>query len=91
VDTWTGVRDRPNPKETDMSRVRRFAPVYLDHYQAAAYRHVATTVELDGSLVAHFADGTSQPSVYATVAEMLEAGRRDYREWVCEVGEAVPS
>lgn len=57
-----------------------YRPAHVDHYQAAAYTHVATRVEEDGSLVAIFADGHEAPSIFPNVAAMLEAGRRDWRE-----------
>lgn len=69
---------------TTTAATRKFVPVYIDHFQAAAYQHVAT-IERDGVLVAVFGDGTERPSVYRSVAAMLEAGQRDYRERVREI------
>lgn len=59
---------------------RRFVPVFVDRFQSAMYRHVATTLEADGRLVAHFGDGGTGPSIYGSVDEMLAAGERDWRE-----------
>lgn len=63
-----------------MAAVALYKPAHVDHYQSATYRHVATRVEADGSLVAIFADGHEAPSVYPNAAAMLEAGARDWRE-----------
>ena len=64
--------------------LRRFVPIEVDRYQAAAYRLEFYT--FDGlALRAHFGDGTSRPSVYATVADLLAAGKADWRERVREV------
>lgn len=69
-----------------MNTARRWlVPVYLDHFQSAAYRHVATTVEPDGSLVAHFGDGSNRPSVYRSIEEMEAAAETDWRERMREV------
>ncbi len=65
--------------------VRRFAPCYIDYAQSATYRHTFTVLYDDGSLMAQFADGAELPSVYMTVDEMLEAGRRNYAERVHEL------
>jgi len=60
--------------------VALYRPAHVDHSQSAHYRHVATRVEADGSLVAVFADGSEGPSAYPNVAAMLAAGERDWRE-----------
>jgi hypothetical protein len=48
---------------------RHFVPAYIDQYQSATYTVVGWTLT-DGGLMAHFADGHSRPSVYATVADL---------------------
>lgn len=58
--------------------VTLYKPAHGDHYQSAAYCHVATRVEPDGSLVAIFADGHESPSAFPNVEAMLEAGERDW-------------
>lgn len=69
----------------DAKIIRRFVPCYIDHKQSATYRHIATVLYTDGSLMAQFADGAEVPSVYLTVEDMLTAGQKDYLERMREL------
>lgn len=70
----------PMMTNANAAAVTLYRPAAVDHFQSATYRHVATRVNADGSLVAIFADGHEAPSCYPNVAAMLEAGQRDWRE-----------
>jgi len=62
--------------------MRTYRPTHIDLSQAAAYTHVMTRVNHDGTLTAIFADGHEAPSVFPTEAALLAAGRADWRERV---------
>ena len=49
----------------------KFVPAYHDSYQSAPYRLDYWTVEPDGSVLAHFGDGRSCPSVEHLNVESL--------------------
>lgn len=63
-------------------RMRTYHPRYVDHFQAPSYRLVRYTVESDGRVLAHFADGSSRESIYPTEAALLQAAEGDWRERV---------
>jgi hypothetical protein len=64
--------------------VNRFAfvPVCVDYSQSATYRLVGYTVGANGRPIAHFADGHTALSIYDTVDDLRQAGRRDWRDRV---------
>lgn len=63
---------------------RYFVPIYPDRTQSDRYRFDHYRLD-DQTLIAIFGDGYEKPSVYPTLADLLVAGERDYRERVREV------
>ena len=63
---------------------RTFVPAYIDQFQSSTYTLVRYTWD-GAALVAHFADGHAQPSIYPTPDVLFVAGKSDWRERVREV------
>ena len=64
--------------------MRTFKPCYVDHFQSPTYRLVSYTLDSSGAITAHFADGSSRPSVFDTLKALFDAGKDDWRERVIE-------